>query len=59
MFGNEYDIAREFNTYFLDYQEHYNADTRWTDRIMLLQNAQIFPICLALKTQAQDGYSAR
>ena len=34
MFGNEYDIAREFNTYFLDYQERYDADTRWTDRII-------------------------
>ena len=34
MFGNEYDIAREFNTYFLDYQEQYDADTRWTDRII-------------------------
>lgn len=28
-------------------------------QIMLLQNAQIFPICSALKTQEQDGYSAR
>lgn len=34
MFGNEYDIVREFNAYFLDYQEHYDADTRWTDRII-------------------------
>lgn len=34
MFGNEYDIAREFNAYFLDYQEQYDADTRWTDRII-------------------------
>lgn len=34
MFGNEYDIAREYNTYFLDYQEQYDADTRWTDRII-------------------------
>ncbi len=34
MFGNEYDIVREFNTYFLDYQEQYDADTRWTDRII-------------------------
>lgn len=31
MFGNEYDIVREYNTYFLDYQEY--SDTRWTDRI--------------------------
>ena len=28
-------------------------------QIMLLQNAQIFPVCSALKTQEQDGYSAR
>ena len=34
MFGNEYDIVREFNSYFLDYQEQYDADTRWTDRII-------------------------
>ena len=34
MFGNEYDIVREFNTYFLDYQEQYDADTRWTDRVI-------------------------
>ena len=34
VFGNEYDIVREFNAYFLDYQEHYDADTRWTDRII-------------------------
>lgn len=34
MFGNEYDIVREHNTYFLDYQEQYDADTRWTDRII-------------------------
>ena len=34
MFGNEYDIVREFNTYFLDYQEQYDSDARWTDRII-------------------------
>ena len=34
MFGNEYDIVREFNAYFLAYQEHSDADTRWTDRII-------------------------
>lgn len=34
MFGNEYDIVLEFNTYFLDYQEQYDADTRWSDRII-------------------------
>lgn len=34
VFGNEYDIVREFNTFFLDYQEQYDADTRWTDRII-------------------------
>ncbi len=34
MFGNEYDIVREFNAYCLDYQEQYDADTRWTDRII-------------------------
>ena len=34
MFGNEYDIVREFNAYFLDYQEQYDADIRWTDRVI-------------------------
>ena len=34
MFGNEYDIVREFNAYFLDYQEQYDSSTRWTDRII-------------------------
>ena len=34
MFGNEYCITREFNNYFLDYQERYDANLRWTDRIV-------------------------
>ena len=34
MFGNEYEITREFRNYFLDYQEQYDQDTRWTDRII-------------------------
>ena len=34
MFGSEYEIVREFNSYFLDYQEQYDADNRWTDRII-------------------------
>ena len=34
MFGNEYCITREFNNYFLDYQEKYDANLRWTDRIV-------------------------
>jgi len=33
MFGNDYEIVREYGNYFLDYQEHFDADTRWTDRI--------------------------
>lgn len=34
MFGNEYDIVREFPHYFLDYQENRQlGPTRWTDRI--------------------------
>ena len=33
MFGFEYEIVREFPMYFLDYQEKFDADTRWTDRI--------------------------
>ncbi|MBR4435386.1 MAG: putative DNA binding domain-containing protein [Clostridia bacterium] len=34
MFGNEYDIVREYNDYFLDYQEQYDPENRWTDRII-------------------------
>lgn len=34
MFGHEYCITREFNNYFLDYQERYDAELRWTDRII-------------------------
>ncbi len=33
MFGNEYDIVREFPMYFLDYQEKFELDSRWTDRV--------------------------
>ena len=34
MFGFEYEIVKEFPYYFLDYQEHDDASTRWTDRIV-------------------------
>ncbi|MCL2815298.1 MAG: putative DNA binding domain-containing protein [Oscillospiraceae bacterium] len=34
MFGFEYEIVREYPHYFLDYQEHFDASTRWTDRII-------------------------
>ena len=34
MFGNEYEIVREFPEYFLDYQERMEPSTRWTDRII-------------------------
>lgn len=34
MFGNEYDIVREYNAYFLDYQEQYGSDNCFTDRII-------------------------
>ena len=34
MFGFEYEIVKEFPHYFLDYQEHDNEDTRWTDRVV-------------------------
>ena len=33
MFGYEYEIMREYHNYFLDYQEHYDVDVRFTDRI--------------------------
>jgi predicted HTH transcriptional regulator len=33
MFGFEYEIVREYPRYFLDYQEHFDPDLRWTDRI--------------------------
>ena len=34
MFGHEYEITRHFPSYFLDYQERLDDDTRWTDRIV-------------------------
>lgn len=36
MFGNFYDITREFPNYFLDYQDHRNlvGDMRWSNRIV-------------------------
>ena len=34
MFGYEYEIVKEFPSYFLDYQEDIDEDTRWTDRII-------------------------
>ncbi|MDR0751839.1 MAG: putative DNA binding domain-containing protein [Christensenellaceae bacterium] len=34
MFGYEYEIAKEFPGYFLDYQEHEDESTRWTDRFI-------------------------
>ena len=34
MFGREYEIVREFPDYFLDYQEQFDKDNRWTDRII-------------------------
>jgi predicted HTH transcriptional regulator len=34
MFGFEYEIVKEFPGYFLDYQEHDDDSTRWTDRIV-------------------------
>lgn len=33
MFGNEYDIVREFPEYFLDYREMLDPAIRWTDRL--------------------------
>jgi predicted HTH transcriptional regulator len=33
MFGFEYEIVQEYAQFFLDYQEHFDADLRWTDRI--------------------------
>jgi len=34
MFGQEYEIVKEFSDYFLDYQEHDDETTRWTDRVI-------------------------
>ena len=34
MFGNEFEIVREFNGFFLDYREQDEADIRWSDRII-------------------------
>ena len=33
MFGDEYNIVREFPEYFLDYRELVDPTTRWTDRV--------------------------
>lgn len=33
MFGFDYEIVQEYSNYFLDYQEHDDETTRWTDRI--------------------------
>ena len=33
MFGNEYDIVRQFPDYFLDYREELDPNNRWVDRI--------------------------
>ena len=34
MFGYEYEITRYFPSYFLDYQERMESESRWTDRIV-------------------------
>lgn len=34
MFGNEYDIVREYPQYFLDYREEHDDIHRWTDRMV-------------------------
>lgn len=34
MFGNEYEIVREYPQYFLDYREEHDDIHRWTDRIV-------------------------
>ena len=34
MFGYEYEIVNEFPLYFLDYQEHFDETTRWSDRFV-------------------------
>ena len=34
MFGNEYDIVREYPNYFLDYREEYDDVHRWTDKFI-------------------------
>ena len=33
MFGDEYNIVRQFPEYFLDYREMLDPVTRWTDRL--------------------------
>ena len=33
MFGNDYDIVREFPEYFLDYREQLDPSIRWSDRL--------------------------
>ena len=38
MFGYEYEIVKEFPAYFLDYQEQFDPNTRWTDRKLALSS---------------------
>ena len=33
MFGNEFNIIRQFPEYFLDYREMLDPSIRWTDRL--------------------------
>lgn len=49
MFGNEYDIVREFNNYFLDYHEQYDPQNRWTDRLFRLRvtRTEMFTISMS------------
>lgn len=34
MFGHEYEFVKEYPNYFLDYQEQFDENNRWTDRIV-------------------------
>ena len=40
MFGNEYEIVREYPNYFLDFREMVNDITEWTDRIALSRTSR-------------------
>ena len=52
MFGNEYDIVREYPNFFLDYREEYDDVHRWTDRFIFLQEtgAATYTIFISMLT---------
>ena len=58
MFGYEYEIVREYPNYFLDYQEHYDASLRWSDRVVSSSgewSGNIFDFFFKISSKLEDG----